>query len=44
MQAACWWTRTIEVSIICTAASWAAARAFMMLVQIPARRQRTNLL
>ena len=37
-----WWTRTVDVSIICTGASCRAASAFMMLSQMPARRQRTN--
>src|SRR5947209_18813291 len=35
--APCWCTRTIDVSIICTAASWAPAKAFMILAQTPVR-------
>jgi hypothetical protein len=34
--------RTIDVSIIWTAASWAAASAFMMRLPTPACRQRTT--
>jgi hypothetical protein len=34
--------RTIDVSIICTAASWPPANALMSLAQTPARRQRTK--
>ena len=34
--------RTMDVSIICTVASWAAASASMIRLQTPARRQRTN--
>jgi transposase len=29
IQAPCWCTRTIDVSIICTAASWAIANRFV---------------
>src|SRR5262249_39941843 len=33
---------TIDVSIICTAASWAPASTFIILLQTPARRQRNE--
>src|SRR5262245_17101838 len=35
MHAPCRCTRTIEVSIICTAASWAPANALMILAHLP---------
>src|SRR5947209_12247690 len=35
----CWWTRTMHVSIICTAASWSALNAFMIGSHTPALRQ-----
>jgi hypothetical protein len=37
-----WWMRTIDVSIIWTAASCATVRACMFLSQMPAVRQRTK--
>ena len=38
MQAPCWCTRTMDVSIICTANSWLAVDAFMIRSQTPALR------